>query len=87
VPAGKFLAPTSPEDPYNKHFRTALAIMEKNGAEREKAGISRQKTGQDSRMQKSRQRYIIGALYEKIAVRLKYILPGRFFRWILEKKL
>jgi len=32
-----------------------------------------------------RQRYIIGALYEKIAVRLKYILPGRFFRWILEK--
>jgi len=60
--------------------------MEKNELEREKAGISRQKTGQgDSRMQNPRQRYIIGALYEKLQSALNIILPGRSSGGFLEK--
>ena len=81
----KFLTPTSPEDPYNKQFMTALAIMERNELAGKKPAFLARKIVRIVDCKNPKQRYIIGALYEKIAVRLKYILPGRFFRWILEK--
>ncbi len=78
----KFLAPTGPEDPYNKQFMTALEIMEKNELAGKKPVFLARKIVRIVECKNPKQRYIIGALYEKIAVRLKYILPGKFFRWI-----
>jgi len=81
----KFLAPTSPEDPYNKQFMTALAIMEKNELAGKKPVFLARKIIRIVECRNPKQRYIIGAIHEKLAARLKYFLPGKFFRWILEK--
>ncbi len=81
----KYLAPASLQDPYNRQFMTALKIMEKNELVGKKPAFLARKIVRIVGCRNPKQRYIIGALYEKIAVRLKYILPGRFFRWILEK--
>jgi NAD(P)-dependent dehydrogenase (short-subunit alcohol dehydrogenase family) len=81
----KFLAPTGPEDPYNKQFMSALKIIEKNELAGKKPVFLARKIVNIVDCKNPAQRYIIGAFYEKIAVGLKYILPGKFFRWILEK--
>ncbi len=80
-----YLAPTSPEDPYNKHFMAALAIMEKNELNGKKPELLAREIVRIVDCRNPRQRYITGAIHEKAAARLKYFLPGKFFRWILEK--
>ncbi|MCX6334087.1 MAG: SDR family oxidoreductase [Bacteroidia bacterium] len=81
----KFMALTGPDDPYNKQYLGAIAIMEKNELSGKKPVFLARKIVSIVESKNPRQRYIISAFYEKIAVGLKYILPGRFFRWILEK--
>jgi NAD(P)-dependent dehydrogenase (short-subunit alcohol dehydrogenase family) len=81
----KYLAPTSPGDPYNKQFMTALEIMEKNELEGKKPSYLASKIVRIVNSRNPKQRYVIGALYEKIAVKLNYILPEKLFTWILEK--
>lgn len=79
-----FLAPTGPDDPYNKSFMNALQVMEKNELAGNKPVYLAKKVVRIVECNKPKQRYIISAFYEKIAVVLKYVLPGNFFRWILE---
>jgi NAD(P)-dependent dehydrogenase (short-subunit alcohol dehydrogenase family) len=79
-----FLAPTGPDDPYNRDFMNALAVMEKNELGGKKPVFLAEKIVRIVECRNPKQRYIIGAWYEKAAVRLKYILPGKVFRWILE---
>lgn len=80
-----FLAPTGDIDPYNKQFMSALSVMETNeSGGRDPSRLAR-KIERIVNSKNPKQRYIIGALYELAAVKLKYLLPGKFFRWILEK--
>lgn len=79
-----FLSPTGPDDPYNRDFMNALGVMEKNELGGKDPAVLAEKIVKIVACRNPRQRYIIGAWYEKAAVRLKYILPGKFFRWILE---
>jgi NAD(P)-dependent dehydrogenase (short-subunit alcohol dehydrogenase family) len=81
----KFLSPTGKEDPYNKQFINALEIMEKNELAGKKPSYLASKMVKIVNCGNPKQRYVIGAFYEKIAVRLMYILPDKFFTWILEK--
>jgi short-subunit dehydrogenase len=80
-----FLAPTGPEDPYNKQFISALSVMEKNELAGNKPAYLAAKIVKIVNSNNPKQRYIIGAFHERLAARLKYLLPGKFFRWILEK--
>ncbi|MCU0461592.1 MAG: SDR family oxidoreductase [Bacteroidales bacterium] len=80
-----FLSPTGPEDPYNKQFMTALSVMERNELAGSKPSKLAAKIGKIVGKKHPNQRYIIGAFHEKMAARLKYFLPGKLFRWILEK--
>jgi NAD(P)-dependent dehydrogenase (short-subunit alcohol dehydrogenase family) len=80
-----FLATTGPDDPYNKQFTSALKVMEEGELKGGKPVFLAKKIVKIVGYKNPKQRYIIGALYEKAAARLKYFLPGKFFRWILEK--
>lgn len=80
-----FLAPTGENDPYKKPFTSALSVMEKNEQEGRNPLKLALKITKIVNSRNPRQRYIIGAFYERAAVKLKYLLPGKFFRWILEK--
>jgi NAD(P)-dependent dehydrogenase (short-subunit alcohol dehydrogenase family) len=80
----KYLAPTSQEDPYANQFATSLKIIEKdeaNGWNPKKLAVKLCKIAE---CRKPRQRYIIASPEQKLAVLLKYILPGRLFRKIIE---
>ncbi len=79
-----FLAPTGQDDPYNRDFMNALAVMEKNEMGGKNPAFLARKIVKIVGCRHPNQRYIIGAWYEKAAVKLKYILPGKVFRWILE---
>jgi short-subunit dehydrogenase len=80
-----FLAPTGPGDPYNKQFINALSVMERNELAGNKPSKLAARIVKIVEKKNPKQRYVIGALHEKLAARLKYFLPGKFFRWILEK--
>lgn len=80
-----FLAPTGPGDPYNKQFMNALSVMEKNERAGNKPSKLAARIVRIVEKKNPKQRYLIGAFHEKLAARLKYFLPGKFFRWILEK--
>lgn len=79
-----FLSPTGPDDPYNRDFMNALGVMEQNELGGKDPVVLAKKIVKIVACRNPKQRYIIGAWYEKAAVRLKYILPGKIFRWILE---
>jgi len=79
-----FLAPTGPEDPYNEQFTSTLAIIEKDEAKGWKPEILARKLVKIVECKNPRQSYIIASLEQKLAVVLKYILPGKIFSWILE---
>jgi NAD(P)-dependent dehydrogenase (short-subunit alcohol dehydrogenase family) len=80
-----FLATTGPDDPYNKQFMSALKVMEEDELKGGKPVFLAKRIVKIVDCKNPKQRYIIGAFYEKAAARLKYFLPGKFFRWILEK--
>lgn len=78
-----YLAPTGSEDAYNKQFETSLAQIEKDEAKGWKPVILAKKLVKIVESKNPHQRYIIASFEQKLAVVLKYILPGKLFRMIL----
>lgn len=79
-----FLAPTDINDPYHEQFLKTLAIIEKDEANGWKPVVLAKKIVSIVECRKPRQRYIIASFEQKLAVMLKYILPGKLFGMILE---
>jgi short-subunit dehydrogenase len=79
-----FLAPTGADDPYNEQFKKTISIIEKDEAKGWEPVILAGKIVKIVECKNPRQRYIIASLEQKLAVVLKYILPGKIFRKILQ---
>ena len=79
-----FLAPTGTNDPYHDQFEKTLAIIEKDEANGWEPVVLARKIVKIVECKNPRQRYIIASFEQKLAVVLKYILPGKWFRKILE---
>ena len=75
-----FLAPTGTNDPYFEQFKTTLAVIEKDEANGWEPEVLAKKIVKIVECKNPRQRYIIGSFEQKLAVLLKYILPGKLFR-------
>ena len=78
-----FLA-DSEEDPYKKQFDKTLSIIENDEAKGWDPEILAKKIVNIVDCKKPKQRYVIASLEQKLAVVLKFILPGRIFSKILE---
>jgi short-subunit dehydrogenase len=79
-----YLAPTGAYDSYNEQFKKTLAIIEKDEANGWKPEVLAEKIVKIVECKKPKQRYIIASFEQKLAVALKYILPGKLFRLILQ---
>jgi NAD(P)-dependent dehydrogenase (short-subunit alcohol dehydrogenase family) len=79
-----FLAPTGTNDPYNEQFEKTLKIIEKDEANGWEPVVLARKIVKIAECKNPRQRYIIASFEQKLAVVLKYILPGKLFRTILQ---
>jgi NAD(P)-dependent dehydrogenase (short-subunit alcohol dehydrogenase family) len=79
-----FLAPAATDDPYRKQFETSLAVIEKDEAKGWDPVILAGKMVKIVAAENPAQRYIISSFEQKLAVALKYILPGKIFRMILQ---
>ncbi len=79
-----FLAPTGTDDPYNEQFKKTLSIIEKDEENGWEPVILSRKIVKIVESKNPRQRYIIASFEQKLAVVLKYILPGKLFRLILQ---
>jgi short-subunit dehydrogenase len=78
-----YLAPTGPDDAYAEQFETSLAQIEKDEAKGWQPVILAKKLVKIVDSKNPRQRYIIASFEQKLAVVLKYVLPGKLFRMIL----
>jgi NAD(P)-dependent dehydrogenase (short-subunit alcohol dehydrogenase family) len=78
-----FLAPSDFNDPYHEQFEKTLEIVEKEEANGWEPVILARKIVKIVECKNPRQRYIIASLEQKLAIVLKYILPGKLFRMIL----
>jgi short-subunit dehydrogenase len=78
-----FLAPTGQNDPYSNQYSKTLAIIEKDEANGWEPVVLARKLVKIVGCKNPRQRYIIASFEQKLAVVLKYILPGKLFTWIL----
>lgn len=79
-----FLAPTDPEDPYNKQFLRTLAVIENDEKKGGKPEALARRVVKIVDCRNPKQRYIIGSPDQKLAVFLKHNLPDKLFRKILE---
>jgi NAD(P)-dependent dehydrogenase (short-subunit alcohol dehydrogenase family) len=79
-----FLAPTDSSDPYNTQFVKTLGIIEKDEANGWEPVVLARKLVKIVGSKNPRQKYIIASFEQKLAVVLKYILPGKLFSRILE---
>jgi NAD(P)-dependent dehydrogenase (short-subunit alcohol dehydrogenase family) len=79
-----FLAPTDINDPYHLQFEKTLAIIEKDESKGWEPVVLARKIVKIVECKNPRQRYIIASFEQKLAVVIKYILPGNWFRKILE---
>ena len=79
-----FLAPTDATDPYNEQYMRTLAIIEKDEANGWDPKVLAGKLVKIVNSKNPRERYIISSFEQKLAVALKYILPGKLFGMILE---
>jgi NAD(P)-dependent dehydrogenase (short-subunit alcohol dehydrogenase family) len=79
-----FLAPTDSSDPYHEQYLKTLSIIEKDEANGWEPQVLAKKLVKIVECKNPRQRYIIASFEQKLAVVLKYILPGKLFRMILE---
>lgn len=78
-----FLAPTGQDDPYKEQYEKTLAVIEKDEANGWQPDILAKKLVKIVECKNPRQRYIISTFEQKLAVVLKYVLPGKLFTWIL----
>jgi short-subunit dehydrogenase len=79
-----YLAHTSPDDPYNQQYMKTMAVIEKDEGNGWDPTILAKKLVKIAECKNPRYRYIIGSFEQKLAVVLKYILPGKLFSSILE---
>jgi short-subunit dehydrogenase len=79
-----FLAPTGDSDPYHENFKNALVQIEKDEAHGWEPVVLARKLVKIVESKNPRQKYIIASFEQKLAVILKYILPDKLFRTILE---
>ncbi len=79
-----YLATTGTNDPYQEQFVKTLAVIEKDEANGWKPEVLARKIVKIVECKNPRQRYIIASFEQKLAAALKYILPGKLFRLILE---
>lgn len=79
-----FIADSDDADPYKVQFEKSLSIIEKDEMKGWAPEILAKKMVKIVECSKPKQRYIIASLEQKLAVILKSILPGVFFRKILE---
>lgn len=79
-----FLAPTDINDPYHVQYEKTMAIIEKDEANGWEPVVLARKIVKIAESKNPAQRYIIASFEQKLAVALKYILPGKLFRMILE---
>lgn len=79
-----FLTPTSVNEPYHEQFNKTLEIIEKDEANGWDPAILAGRIVTIVECKNPKQRYIIASFEQKLAVVLKYILPGKLFRKILE---
>lgn len=79
-----FLAPSDANDPYHEQFEKTLSIIEKDETGGWEPVVLAGKLVNIVDCKNPHQRYIIASFEQKLAVALKYILPGRWFRKILE---
>jgi NAD(P)-dependent dehydrogenase (short-subunit alcohol dehydrogenase family) len=79
-----YLAPSGTNDPYKSQFETSLAVIEKDEAKGWDPAILAGRIVKIVAMGNPAQRYIISSFEQKLAVALKYILPGKIFRMILQ---
>jgi short-subunit dehydrogenase len=73
-----FLAPTGVNDPYQEQFGKTLSVIEKDEANGWAPAVLARKIVKIVECKNPEQRYIIASF------ELKYILPGKLFRKILE---
>ncbi len=79
-----FLTPSVASDPYHEQFEKTLSIIEKDESNGWEPSVLARKLVRIVECKNPRQRYIIASFEQKLAVLLKYILPGKLFRMILE---
>lgn len=79
-----FLAPTDNADPYHEQFSKSLAAIEIDETNGWKPKVLARKIVRIVECRNPRQRYIIASFEQKLAVALKYVLPGKWFKTILE---
>jgi len=79
-----FLASSTPDGAYDEQFSKTLAVVEKDETNGWKPEILAGKIIRIIESKNPKQRYIIASFEQKLAVILKYILPAKFFRAILQ---
>jgi NAD(P)-dependent dehydrogenase (short-subunit alcohol dehydrogenase family) len=79
-----FMVPEDINDLYHDQFKKTLSIIENDEAKGWDPVILARKMVKIVNCNNPRQRYVIASLEQKLAVVLKYILPGKVFRMILQ---
>ena len=79
-----FLAVTSDSDEYKAQFEKTLSIIENDESKGWAPEILAKKLVKIVECRNPKQRYVIASLEQKLAVFLKYVLPGKIFSRILE---
>jgi len=79
-----YLAPTDINEPYHEQFTKTLAVIEKDESNGWEPVVLARKIVKIVDCKNPRQRYIIASFEQKLAVVLKKILPGKWFRLILQ---
>jgi NAD(P)-dependent dehydrogenase (short-subunit alcohol dehydrogenase family) len=78
-----FLAGTGPDDPYKDSYERTLAVIEKDETNGQPPVVLAKKLVKIVDCRNPRQRYIVSTFEQKLAVFLKYVLPGKWFTAIL----
>lgn len=79
-----FLAPTGTTDPYNAQYEKTMAVIEKDETNGWEPVVLARKIVKIVENKNPKQRYIIASFEQKLAVVLKYVLPSKMFRMILQ---
>ena len=79
-----YLAPTGPDDPYAEQYDKTINAIEKDEANGWAPEFLARQIIKIIDTRNPKQRYIIGSFDQKLAVVLKYLLPGKLFRLILQ---
>lgn len=72
------------DNPYLDQFKKTLSIIERDETNGWPPEILARKIGKIIDSRNPRQRYVIGSIDQKFAVLLKYLIPGKWFRKIIE---